>query len=65
MVPEGKFRTENCVVPAGARVAFDGLTRVGREVVSLKLAVPRTACVDEFVAVMVRISLEATLFGAV
>ena len=66
LAPEGKFRTENCSVPAGATVAVDGVTLVGNaDAVSVKLAVPRTACVDEFVAVIVTVSLDATLLGAV
>jgi len=48
------LRTENCLVPAGATVADVGLTLVGGGVaVKVKLAVPRTACVDEFFAVTV------------
>jgi hypothetical protein len=43
-------------------VAVAGVTLVGA---SVKLAVPRMACVDEFVAVMVTVSVEVRLFGAV
>jgi len=65
LAPEGRFTTENCLVPAGATVAVAGLTLVGGGAVSVKLAVPRTAWVDEFFAVTVTVSSEATVFGAV
>jgi hypothetical protein len=63
--PAGRFRTENCSLPAGATVAADGLTLVGREAFKVKVDFPRTAWVDEFFAVTVTVSWEATLFGAV
>jgi hypothetical protein len=66
LVPEGKFKTENCLVPAGATMAAEGVMLVGGGVaVKVKLAFPRTAWVDEFFAVTVTVSWEATLFGAV
>jgi hypothetical protein len=65
LAPDGRFTTENCSVPDGATVAVAGLTLVGGEAVSAKLAVPRTACVVEFFAVMVTVSSEATVLGAV
>jgi hypothetical protein len=40
--PIGRFRTENCLVPAGATVAADGLRLGGGEACRVKLAVPRT-----------------------
>jgi hypothetical protein len=65
LAPAGRFRTENFSLRAGATVAADGLTLVGREAVKVKLAFPRTAWVDEFFAVTVTVSCEATLAGAV
>lgn len=66
LAPEGKFRTENCLIPAGATVTVAGLMLVGDagEAVSVKLAVPMTAWVAEFFAVTVTVSFEVTLFGA-
>ena len=44
VVPEGKFCTVNCRVPAGATVAVAGLTLVGGGgvAVRVKVAVPKT-----------------------
>jgi hypothetical protein len=54
VTPEGRFRTENCCVAAGAMVAVAGLTLDGGgEARRVKLAVPRTEFVEEFVAVTV------------
>jgi hypothetical protein len=64
-VPDGRFLTENCWVPEGATVAVAGLTLVGGEACRVKLAVPRTEFVDEFVAVTIVVVWAATLFGAV
>jgi hypothetical protein len=64
LAPEGRFTTENCSVPDGATVAVAGLTLVAGEALSFKLAVPSTASVVEFFAVMVMVSAEATVFGA-
>jgi hypothetical protein len=50
LLPAGRFRTENCSVPAGATVAVDGATLMAGEAVKVKLAVPRTAYWAEFVA---------------
>ena len=52
LTPEGKLFTVNCWVFEGATVADDGLTLGGDagEAVNFKLAVPRTACVEELVA---------------
>src|SRR5580704_12321513 len=61
--PEGRFRMENCLVPEGATVDVAGLTLV--EASKVKLAVPRTASVEEFVAVTVRLCAAETLLGAV
>jgi hypothetical protein len=61
--PEGRFSTENCLVPEGARVAVDGLTLAVGEGCSVTLAVPRR--VDEFFAVTVMVVCEATSLGAV
>ena len=63
LAPEGRFRTENCCVPEGATVDVPGLT-LG-EACRVKLAVPRTDCVAEFVAVIVKVCCVATLLGAV
>ncbi len=63
VVPEGKFTTENCVVPKGATVAVAGLRLVFP--VRVMVAVPRTACVEEFFAVTVIVVCEATVLGAV
>ena len=66
VAPEGRLRTENCLVPAGATVAVAGLTLVGEgEAVTAKVAVPRTAWVEEFFAVTVRLCCVATVLGAV
>ena len=67
VVPEGKFCTVNCLVPEGATVMVDGVTLVGGAgvAVRVKLAVPRTACVEEFVAVTVIAVCVATVVGAV
>ena len=66
VVPEGRFCTVNCVVPVGATVAVAGVTLGGGGVaVRVKVAVPRTAWVEEFVAVTVSICWEATVLGAV
>ena len=44
VTPEGRFCTENWVVPAGATVTVDGVTLGGGGVaVRVKVAVPRTA----------------------
>jgi hypothetical protein len=51
--PEGRFSTENCLVPEGARVAVDGLTLGVGEACSVMLAVPRT--VEELFAVTVTV----------
>ena len=61
--PEGKLRTENCLVPAGATVAVAGLTLGEGEACSVILAVPRT--VEEFFAVTVMVVWAATSLGAV
>ena len=53
VTPEGRLRTENCCVPEGATVAVAGLTMGVGEACKVKLAVPRTASVEEFVAVTV------------
>jgi hypothetical protein len=67
VVPEGRFCTVNCRVPAGATVAVAGLTLVGAagEAVRVRVAVPRTALVDEFFAVAVTVVCVATVLGAV
>jgi hypothetical protein len=65
LTPEGKLLTENCCVPEGATVAVPGLTLGVAEACRVKLAVPSTDCVEEFVAVMVRVCCEETLLGAV
>lgn len=71
-VPEGRFRTENCCVPAGAKVAVAGLTLGGSELDAVKVtvAVPSTAYVTGFVAIgvtakIVALSCEGTVLGAV
>ena len=51
--PEGRFTTENCLVPAGATVAVAGLTLDVGEACSVMLAVPRT--VEELFAVTVTV----------
>ena len=51
--PEGRFSTENCLVPEGARVAVEGLTLAVGEGCSVTLAVPRT--VEELFAVTVTV----------
>ena len=56
-VPDGRFLTENCWVPAGATVAVAGLTLVGGEACRIRLAVPRTEFVEEFVAMTVMVVL--------
>ena len=66
VVPEGKFCTLNCCVPEGATETVDGVTLgAGGVAVRVTVAVPRTACVEEFVALMVRICCAATGLGAV
>ena len=66
VTPEGRFCTENCFVPEGATVTVAGLTLGGGGVaVRVKVAVPRTACVDEFFAVTVTVVCVATVLGAV
>jgi hypothetical protein len=49
--PEGRFRTENCLVPEGATVAVAGLTLGVGEASRVTLEVPRT--VEPFFAVTV------------
>jgi hypothetical protein len=62
--PEGRFTTENCLVPEGANVAVVGLMLGGAgEADKVMLAVPRT--VDELFAVTVMVVCDATLLGAV
>jgi len=63
--PEGRFRTENCFVPEGATVAVAGLTLGVGEACTVRLAVPMTASVDEFIAVIVRVCWDWTFIGAV
>ena len=41
--PEGRFRTENCLVPEGATVAVAGLTLGVGDASRVRLAVPSTA----------------------
>ena len=53
VTPEGRLRTENCWVPEGATVAVAGLTLGVGEACKVKLAVARTAWVEEFFAVIV------------
>jgi hypothetical protein len=54
LTPDGRFSTENCFVPEGPTVAVAGLTLVGGgDAFRVKLAVPRTASVEEFAAVTV------------
>ena len=53
VAPEGRFRTENCCVPEGAMVAVAGVTLGVGDAWRVKLAVPREAFVEEFVAVTV------------
>ena len=73
LVPEGKFSTENCWVFAGSTLAVEGLTVVvgvgvgvgAGEACSVKLALPRMDCVDEFVATTVTVVCAATVLGAV
>jgi hypothetical protein len=66
LVPEGKFSTENCWVFAGATVTVGGLTLMGGgEAWRVKLPVPRTAFVDELVAVTLMVVCVATVLGAV
>ena len=66
VAPEGRLRTENCLVPAGATVPVAGLTLVGAgEAVTVKVAVPRTAWVEESLAVTVTVVWEATVPGTV
>ena len=64
VTPEGRLRTENCCVVAGATVIVAGLTLGVGEACRVKLAVPRTACEEEFVAVTVIVVCVATLLGA-
>jgi hypothetical protein len=61
--PEGRFTTENCLVPEGASAAVAGLTLGVGEADKVMLAVPRT--VDELFAVTVTVVCNATLLGAV
>jgi hypothetical protein len=61
--PEGRFTTENCLVPAGATVAVVGLRLGVGDADKVILAVPRT--VDELFAVTVTVVCDATLLGAV
>jgi hypothetical protein len=63
--PEGRLRTENCLVPAGATVAVAGVTLGVGEACTVRLAVPRTALVAEFVAVTVTVVWAARSLGAV
>ncbi len=63
VVPDGRFTIENCCVPEGATVTVAGLTLV--DPVRVRVAVPRTACVEEFFAVTVTVVCEATVLGAV
>jgi hypothetical protein len=68
-VPEGRFRTENCLVPAGATVAVAGLTLVG-STVKVTVAVPRVLYVTGFVAIgvtarIVTVCWDETMLGAV
>ena len=51
--PEGRFVTENCLVPEGATVAVAGLTLGVGEACRVMLAVPRT--VEELFAVTVMV----------
>jgi hypothetical protein len=56
LTPDGRFRTENCFVPEGATDAVAGLTLVGGgggDACRVRLALPRTASVEEFAAVTV------------
>src|SRR5271154_586884 len=66
--PEGRFSTENCSVREGATLAVAGVTLVGAggggEARRVRLAAPRTACVEAFLAVTVKVCCEATLPGA-
>jgi hypothetical protein len=67
--PDGRFRTENCSVPAGATVAVAGLTLVGGAV-RLTVAVPRVVYVTGFVAIgvttkIVTVCWDETTLGAV
>jgi hypothetical protein len=57
----------NCLVPPGATVAVAGLTLGGDagEAVSVKVAVPRTACVVASEAVSITVCWDAMLIGAV
>jgi hypothetical protein len=61
--PEGRLRTENCFVPAGATVAVAGLTLGVGDACSVMLAVPRT--VEKLFAVTVTVVWAATSLGAV
>jgi hypothetical protein len=56
--PEGRFTTENCLVPEGATVAVVGLTLGVGEADKVMLAVPRT--VEELFAVTVMVVCDAT-----
>jgi hypothetical protein len=42
VTPEGRFTTENCMVPNGARVAVAGLTLGVGDAFRVRLAVPST-----------------------
>jgi hypothetical protein len=65
LAPEGRLRTANCLVPEGATVAVAGLTLAAGEACRVTLAVPRTALVELFLAVMVTVVCDATSLGAV
>jgi len=66
LTPEGRLLTANCTVPEGARAAVAGLMLVAAgEACRVKPALPRTDCVDEFVAMTVTVCGAATLLGAV
>jgi len=65
VTPEGRLRTENCCVAEGATVAVVGLTLGAGDACRVKLAVPRTELVEEFVALTVIVVCVATVLGAV
>jgi len=69
LAPEGRFTTENCLVPAGATVAVAGLTLAGSGV-KVTVAVPRVVYVTGFVAIgvttkIVTVCWDETVLGAV
>jgi hypothetical protein len=64
VTPEGRLRTANCFVPEGATIAVAGVTLGVGDACRVKLAVPRMAIVEEFVAVIVRVCWVGTLLGA-